>query len=244
MTYFPYISNPQRIPGVILSRDAGLINFYQLSKTRIKYVLLNLGTGLEEDLTLKTYLRETRQYQIKVVGFYFKSRAASVEDAIQEAKMAKKVIKNIVGNTYRVNKMIVFAWTAETMEALEAEGKMVSKPYIGHIAEAFTNEIEKGDYRVFLAIEHSWMGKVSEMNPYRTHRKWNVSTLDAQVHSKSIDYLEFGKGPMNGIEKDVPYFVKRRKKKTEELSLTDPKGKKLTTEASISDESLLEPCQE
>lgn len=39
--------------------------------------------------------------------------------------------------------MIVFAWTAETMEALEAEGKMVSKPYIGHIAEALLMKLRK-----------------------------------------------------------------------------------------------------
>ena len=157
--------------GIDLSEFQGDVDFKQLKKDGVDYVMLRLGGRfygdegeLYADSEFSTYYEEAKAAGLGV-GAYFFSQAASVEDGEEEAKYAMEILDG-----KKLDYPIAFDW--EVIADDEARTDGVSGDLLTDIAEKFCDTLKDGGYQSIIYTSTSLMYYRYDLTRMRDYEFW------------------------------------------------------------------------
>ena len=183
--------------GIDISKWQGEVDYKQLKKEKVDFVILRLGYQkeiegeLELDPTFTKHIKNLNKLNIPV-GVYLYSKANSKEEAIKQAKWIKKEIKK-----YKVDLPVAFDWE----DFASYQEYKVSFYHLTEIAKTFMNQIEKYGYS---SILYSSKSKLLEVWYPTKHDVWLAH------YTRYTDYKEkfklwqlTEKGKISGIDENT-----------------------------------------
>ena len=157
--------------GVDLSEYQGDIDFAAVKASGIDFVILRIGGryyseegALYSDGAFESYYEQAKAAGLKV-GAYFFSQAASVEDAVEEAKYALQLLGNKT-----LDYPVAFDW--ETIEDDTARTDGIDGATLTAIAEAFCDAIHEGGREAIVYASTSLMLQSYDFETMKDYDFW------------------------------------------------------------------------
>lgn len=192
------------LKGALISINSGNIDFKTLTRN-IDFVIIETGTGLHEDVMVKSYMKLCKQNGIAVLGFMHNSRAANPDEAFEEAEFACKII-DLTGLT--PDKPYVFInWSKDSDEFCKQEKHKVTKEMQNQLARAFVKGVRAGGYKGGICFGNDPIGKRYQHKTLQFTLKYETCPLYEEPQFDNSLFTQYGEDKVNGIENPVKLLL-------------------------------------
>lgn len=190
------------IKGIDVSTYQGNIDWKKVKADGVKYAIIRLGyrgygTGaLMIDDYYHQNMKNAKAAGVKV-GVYFYSQAVNVEEAVEEAELVLKNIKN-----YELDYPVVF--DIEDAPSRNARTAGMSKKTATDITIAFCERIKKAGHHPMVYANSRWFVSRLDMSRLTKYDKWLAQYYEIPFFPYQFQMWQYtGKGRVNGIKGDV-----------------------------------------
>lgn len=165
--------------GVDISTH-NVINWSKVRKSEIDFVIIRAGYG---NSTIDKKFEENIESAIKCgldIGIYWFSYAASVSDAIQEAKFCLKTISR-----YRkyINYPVFFDWEDDSCRYVREERKVnPTSTLVSNMATAFVDTIRMGNFQAGIYSNPNYLNLYFNNEIKENYDIWLAHVRDAKGH--------------------------------------------------------------
>ena len=190
------------IKGIDVSTHQGTIDWKKVKADGVKFAIIRLGyrgygTGkLMIDNYFHKNMKGAKAAGIKV-GVYFYTQAISTKEAIAEADLVIKNLKN-----YDLDYPVVY--DIEDAGAASARTNGLSTKKATDNVIAFCDRIQKAGYRPMIYANSVWYNTRLDMTRLTKYDKWLAQYLKIPFFPYQFQIWQYtGKGRVNGIKGDV-----------------------------------------
>lgn len=192
--------------GIDVSEWVGDINFKQIKKAGIDFVILRVGYrgydlgGLVADNNLQKYLKQASAAGLKV-GAYFVSQAISKEEAIEEADY---VMEQVKGYSMEMPLYIDLEAVPDVARTDELTVKERTE-----IADAFCRHVEENGYRGGVYANKTWFKNYLNFSKIRRYDIWLADYSDLPDNTIPFNIWQYTfEGSVPGAEQYVDMNVR------------------------------------
>ncbi len=192
-----------RIKGVDISYCQEGIDFAELIKAGVKFVIIRAGFSTKKDVTMDKFISDCKAHNIPY-GFYWYSYAMSVSEAKAEAEKCSEVIKGLsptypvffdmeekrqidgLNNKTRTDMAVTFC---ETIKKAGYTAGIYANP---SFMECYYNKNELvGNYDIWLAHWTYSPDKPSKYNYGQTMWQWGIDKIDGYDIDGDICFVDY-----------------------------------------------------
>lgn len=192
-----------RIKGVDISYCQEGIDFAELIKAGVKFVIIRAGFSTKKDVTMDKFISDCKAHNIPY-GFYWYSYAMSVSEAKAEAEKCAEVIKGLspaypvffdmeekrqidgLNNKTRTDMAVTFC---ETIKKAGYTAGIYANP---SFMECYYNKNELvGNYDIWLAHWTYSPDKPSKYNYGQTMWQWGIDKIDGYDIDGDICFVDY-----------------------------------------------------
>lgn len=190
MKYFEN-GNQSSFEGIDLSEIQNYVDFVEVKKTGIDFVMLRVGargygTG---QLILDEYIVDNLKRATDAgleVGVYFFSQAVSTEEAVEEANMVIETLGD-----YRISYPVAFDMEKITGDTSRTD--TLSKSEKTQIAKAFLDTIEAAGYKAILYGDKEWLIRQIDMSKLTSYDIWLSQETDIPDYPYRFTMWQYNK---------------------------------------------------
>lgn len=204
-----------KIKGVDISYCQEGINFAELVKARVKFVIIRAGFSTKKDNTMDKFIADCKAYNIPY-GFYWYSYAMSVSEAKAEAEKCVEVIKGLsptypvffdmeekkqingLNNKTRTDMAVTFCETVK--KAGFIPGVYANPSFMEYYYDK--NRLV-GKYDIWLAHWTYSPDKPSKYNYGQTMWQWGIDKIDGYDIDGDICFKDYSEKAPQAVKKTV-----------------------------------------
>ena len=188
--------------GIDVSDFNGDIDWYAVKNSGIDFAMIRVGYMLYEsgEIIMDTKLAENLQgaYEAGIkTGVYFFSQAVNKEEALEEAELVLKSIKD-----FNISYPVVFDW--ETVSAKSARTNDVTVDTLAECCIAFCDRVKEAGYTPMIYQNKDTALRKLDLPRLKDYDFWLAEYNDKPTYRYYFDIWQFGQnGYVPGIDGDV-----------------------------------------
>ena len=198
--------NKESYVGMDISKYQGYIDFNEVKKDGIDFVIIKLGsrgysTG---QLTVDDYFQDNMKRAMDAdleVGISFSSQAITVEEAVEEAEFVLQYMQE-----YDISYPIIFEMEHIVNDTARIDD--LTKEEKTRIAETFLDKIEEAGYNVMLSGDKAWLFSdinYAALSAYDIRLEQEEDLPDYPYRFYMWQYTQ--KGTVDGVSGEVPLNI-------------------------------------
>lgn len=168
--------------GIDVSAHQGRINWDKVAASgKISFAILRCACGKYKDSAFERNYADAKRAGVPVGVFYY-SKAMTVEEAHQEAIMAKA---HLAGKSFEYPIYYDFEWCGDKRGVLDKQAKL-KKMQASAIIQQWCSEVEAAGYWVGIYASDTWFCSHISEDLQKRYATWSAKVLDDVGHKSTV----------------------------------------------------------